>query len=507
MSSPRTPDQVQQELTRRFHEIQLLASLGDLAEWDEQTGMPPQAAEYRAEQLEWIAGEVHRRSTDKSILEMLDLLADSHLSDDPHSGWGANIRRLRTTLHKQAKVPQRLIEELAKLTALGQQVWSQARRDDNFPAFRPYLEKIVARKREYAETVGYAEVPYDALLDDYEPEALTREVASVLNALRDDLVPLVAEITESTQQVDDAIVMRHYPADIQARFARRAAEQIGFDFGAGRVDVSAHPFCTTLGPRDVRLTTRYDEHHFNEAFFGVLHEAGHGMYEQGLPAEFHGLPAGEHCSMGVHESQSRLWENFVGRGRPFWEYFFPLAQREFGTPLADVSLEQFHAAVNCVRPSLIRTDADEVTYNLHVLIRFELEQELIAGRLTVTDLRDAWATKYEQSLGVAVPNDANGVLQDIHWSGGMIGYFPTYTLGNVYAAQLFEAARRDLGDLDAMFRVGEFVPLLTWLREKVHQFGQCYPATQLIERATGEALSHKPLVRYLRDKYSPPYGL
>jgi carboxypeptidase Taq len=350
-------------------------------------------------------------------------------------------------------------------------------------------------------------VPYDALLDEYEPGAKTKEVEQVLAGLREQLVPLVAEIAASRRRPHLEPLKRHFPIDLQEKFGRQAAAAIGYDFAAGRVDVTDHPFCTTLGPRDVRLTTRYDEHFLPGAFFSTLHEAGHGMYEQGLPAERFGLPTAQAVSLGIHESQSRMWENLVGRSRAFWEHFYPQAQATFGDSLADVRLDDFYFAINDVRPSLIRTESDEATYNLHILVRFELEQALVLDDLRVVDLPAAWREKYRNYLGIEPPTDSDGVLQDVHWSCGSIGYFPTYSLGNLYAAQLFEQAGQELGDLDAMFRRGEFLPLLEWLRKKIHREGRRYPAAELARRVTGQPLSHDALMRHLRAKFRPLYGL
>ncbi len=495
------------DIERRFREIAVLESLCDLADWDEQTQLPPGGAEYRAAQVEFLAGEIHRRSTAPEVVETLDHLLEGLGDHDPHSPQATNIRRLHKRVHKQARLPARLVEELARVTTLGQQVWSRARIDDDYARFEPYLKQVVALKREAAACLGGGEVPYDALLDDYEPDTLTRHVTSVLEALRRELVPLVQAISEASQRPDTSLVERPFPRATQEAFARQAAGAIGFDFSAGRIDVSAHPFCTTLGPRDIRLTTRYQDHHFNDAFFSVLHEAGHGLYEQGLPDAWYGLPAGQSVSLGIHESQSRMWENLVGRSLSFWEHFFPQAQQLFPESLGGESLPAFYGAINAVSPSLIRTDADEVTYNLHVLIRFEIEQQLIDGTLEVADVRTAWAEGYEKMLGIQVPSDRDGCLQDIHWARGHLGYFSTYALGNLYAAQLFEAAERDLGDLPSMFRAGEFAPLLEWLRTHIHRHGQCYSPGELVTRATGSPLSHEALMRYLRAKYTPIYGL
>jgi carboxypeptidase Taq len=317
---------------------------------------------------------------------------------------------------------------------------------------------------------------------------------------------LVQAIRESGRQPDVSILHRRFPPEAQQAFGRMAAARIGFDFDRGRLDVTAHPFCSGLGPSDCRITTRYDEHYFNDAFFGILHEAGHGIYEQGLRVDQYGLPLGEAVSLGLHESQSRLWENFVGRSLAFWQFFYPEAQRHFPA-LADVRLGDFHFAVNDVRSSLIRTEADEATYNLHILIRFELEQALLDGDLPLDDLPSAWNAKYEKYLGITPPDAAQGVLQDIHWGGGLIGYFPTYALGNLNAAQLFRQADADLGGLAEPFTRGDFQPLRQWLGEKIHRQVQRYSASELIRRVTGQPLSHVPLIDHLRQKLGPLYGI
>jgi carboxypeptidase Taq len=438
--------------------------------------------------------------------EWLAALAESPLATDPHSETGADIVNLQRDYDRKTKLPQSLVEEIAKLSVLGQQLWVEARKANDFPRFRPLLERMVELKRQEAAAIGYDHQPYDALLDEYEPGAKTVEVGRALGGLREQLVPLVAEIATSPRRPNLGPLERGYPAALQEKFGKQTSERIGFDFQRGRLDTTDHPFCGGAGPHDVRLTTRYDDS-LGGALFSTLHEAGHGIYEQGLPADRYGLPTGEAVSLGIHESQSRMWENFVGRSRPFWEHFFPQAQSMFPDAIGNVSLDDFYFAINDVRPSLIRTESDEVTYNLHILIRFELELLLVNDELKVVDLPAAWNAKYREYLGIESPTDSDGVLQDVHWSGGAIGYFPTYSLGNLYAAQLFEAAARDLGDLPAMFRRGEFLSLRDWLRRHIHSQGRRYPAAVLAQRVTGVPLSHDALLRHLRGKFAPLYGL
>lgn len=495
------------QLCHHARETALIGSIESLLGWDERTLMPVAAGEYRAEQITYLSGLMHRRRTDPQVGRWLEELAGSPLAADPHRDAGATIRQLKREHDKLVKVPQSLVEELTRMSVLGQQAWVKARQADDFASFQPLLAKIIDLKRQQAAAVGYEVCPYDALLDDFEPGETTANVAQVLAKLRDALVPLVSAIADSGKTPQRDILARTYPVNSQHSFATAAATKIGFDFQRGRLDVTHHPFCSGIAPHDCRITTRYDEHFFPSAFFSVLHEAGHGLYEQGLRVEQFGLPPAMAASLGIHESQSRMWENSVGRSHAFWQYFYGDAQRAFPAALGDVSLDDFYFAINDVQPSLIRVEADEATYNLHIILRFELEQALINDELPVADLPGAWREKYRQYLGLEPPNDADGVLQDVHWSAALIGYFPTYSLGNLYAGQFFEQAAADLGDLEAMFARGEFQPLLEWLRTNIHQRGQCYPAAELVEKVTGRPLSDGPLIRQLRAKLAPLYGL
>jgi carboxypeptidase Taq len=478
-----------------------------LLEWDERTKMPPAGGAYRADQAGLVAGLVHQKQTSPIMGEWLTELADSPLASDSASDTGAVIKHLRHDYDKKTRLPQSLVEELTRTGVQGQQIWAAARKANDFAAFQPILGKMVGLKKQQAAALGFTTTPYDPLLDDYEPGETTANVARVLAGLRDALVPLVHAISESKSRPDTTILSRAYPATAQEAFGKLAATKIGFDFQAGRLDVTDHPFCAGLGPGDVRLTTRYDEHAFSDGFFSILHEAGHGIYDQGLPRGFFGLPTGEYVSLGIHESQSRMWENQVGRSRAFWEFFFPQAQQAFPEALTNVKLADFYGAINDSRPSLIRVEADEVTYNLHILIRFELEKALLEDDLQVGDLPTAWQEKYRKYLGIESPTDADGVLQDVHWSAGLFGYFPTYALGNLYAAQFFAQAKQDLGNLDDQFRRGEFSNLREWLRANIHTHGRRYTPAQLAERITGKPLSHAPLMEHLTTKYGELYGL
>lgn len=495
------------DLTRHVRECGTLESCAALLGWDERTYMPRAGSAHRGEQMALLARLRHEMLTDPVVGDLLLRAESSALVADAESDAAVNVREVRRAYDRAIKVPKELVEELARVTTQCQQVWQESRKADDFATFQPWLAKVVRLKQEEARAVGYQASPYDALLDEYEPGATTADVTATFAALRDELVPLVAAIAASGRRPRPDVLEADYPVAAQEAFGRSAAAALGFDFAAGRLDVTAHPFCTTIGPGDCRILTRYNPRFFNEAFFGILHEAGHGLYEQGLPAEHFGTPRGACASLGIHESQSRLWENQVGRGRPFWDHFLPKAKLAFPAALRDVSADDFYFAINGVRPSFIRVEADEATYNLHILLRFELEQALVSGDLQPADVPGAWNEKFKHYLGLTPPTFALGCLQDVHWSFGGIGYFPTYTLGNLYAAQFMAQARRDLPSLDDDFRAGDFGCLLGWLRDNIHSQGQRFRAADLCRRVTGQPLGHGPLIAYLREKYAPLYGL
>ncbi len=487
-------------LVEKLKEISVWGSVSAVLGWDERTCMPDAGAPLRSEQSSLLAKMIHERFTSPRIGEMLGKLEGSALVAEALSDSAVNVRETRRAYDRAVKLPGTLVEELARTQVLAEHAWVEARKKSSYAEFRPWLEKILALKKQEAQCIGYEKHAYDALLDAYEPGETTENLRRVFETLRQPLIDLVARIKGAKRQAPVEILERHYPAKVQEQLAREAATAVGFDFKAGRLDVSAHPFSSGIGPGDTRITTRYDERYFGDAFFGVLHEAGHGMYSQGLPAEHFGTPRGEDISLGIHESQSRMWENFVGRSAGFWRFFFPKVKNAVGETLADVSEEEWLFAVNDVRPSLIRTEADEVTYNLHVLLRFELEQAMISGDLGLGDLPGAWNEKMRKYLGITPPDDARGCLQDVHWAGGGIGYFPTYTLGNLYAAQFFEQAKKDLGELEVYFERGEFRPLLDWLRLNIHQHGKKYRAGELVKKVTGADLQAGPLLRHLEGK-------
>jgi len=495
-------------LVKRLHDLALMRSCGAVLSWDEQTNLPSQGAELRANQLALLAGLSHERAVAAEIGDLLSRLDDEAALGGADSIPAANVREARRNYQRATRLSRRLVEELSRVSTLAQQAWVDARAKKTFTTFQPWLEKMIALKREEADSLGSPSgLKYDALLDDFEPGATVAQIQDVFAPLQTELVQLVAAIRDSGIQGDISILERNYPVDLQKRECLEAARVIGFDFEAGRLDIAAHPFCSGIGPGDCRLTTRYHEHHFPGAYFGTLHEAGHGLYEQGLNVADFGLGCGEACSLGIHESQSRMWENLVGRSRAYWDYAFPALQTTFSSALGTVELAEFYRAINDVRPSWIRVEADEVTYNLHIMLRFELEQALIAGDLSVADLPGAWNETFTRYLGMTPPDDALGCLQDVHWSAGLLGYFPTYSLGNMYASQFFERAGEELGDLSDMFRKGEFQPLRDWLRSHVHLHGKRYPAPELVEKVTGHPLSSAPLMRHLKSKFGELYRL
>jgi carboxypeptidase Taq len=494
-------------LCQRVRETALLQSTSALLEWDQQTNLPPQADDYRCQQLTFLAGEVHRRRTDPELGQLLDQLSDSSFTADPESDQAAVVSNLKREFDKDVRVPAKLVEEITKATSAGHNIWVQARKQNDFNSFAPTLSNIIDLMQQKADAIGYEDCRYDALLDEYEPGAKTAEVTKVLEALRIELVPLIEKIAGSDSRPNSEVLHRNFPVEAQKAFAKHASEQIGFDYTRGRLDETHHPFCTEIGPNDCRILTRYDSSFLNSGFFGTLHEAGHGMYEQGLRSDQYGLPTGKYCSLGIHESQSRLWENLVGRSIAFWKFFFPVAQKHFPDALSDQTVDSFCASINTVKPSLIRVEADEATYNLHIIIRFELERDLIDGKLSVEDLPDAWNSKYESSLGITPPSFSDGVLQDVHWSAGLFGYFPTYSLGNLYASQFFASAEKEVGDLGVLFEKGEFLDLKLWLNEHVHRHGQKYSSVELGKRVTGLELSHESLIADLQSRLYPVYGL
>jgi len=479
-------------------ELQLVSDAAALLGWDQEVLLPKRGITYRAEQMSWFSGYLHERFT---AAEVGEWIAEAESSpggaEDPVAA--ANLREWRHDYDHATCLPVKLVQDFAEARVHAQSAWAEAREKSDFSRFAPHLEKLVVLSREHAERWGYEDQPYDALLDRFERGATTRGLTATLGGLREALLPVV-EAANARPARDRSRLKGHYPVERQQAFNREVAESIGFDFEAGRIDTAVHPFCSGMAPFDTRLTTRYDEGDFLSSLFGVLHEAGHGLYEQGLPKDWRGQPAGGSVSLGVHESQSRLWENHVGRSRGFWEKWLPRAVHHF-PHLVGLTPDDLYAAVNRAERSHIRVEADEVTYDLHILLRFELEQAIFSGQLAITDIPGEWNRRFEAGFGLTVKNDAEGCLQDIHWSMGIFGYFPTYSLGNLNAAHLARAARREDPAVAAGFETADYAPLLAWMRKHIHEAGSLHLPDDLIARAAGEPVSPEALVLHLRERY------
>jgi carboxypeptidase Taq len=500
------PLQAYEALALHSKETTCLASTIGVLNWDQRTQIPSKGHATRAEQLAFLEKMLHQRMTDPKIGEWLSDLEGSDLVDDPLCVEAVNVREWRRAYDRQTKIPETLAVELARCKAEAQAAWEVARPTNDWPMFEPHLERTVSLRREKAQALGFENEPYDALLEDYEQGETAENIEPTFKLLADALVKLLERIKGASKTPRKSLAGLKFSVAAQESFGTEVAKRLGYDMQGGRLDVSSHPFTSGIGPGDVRITTRYNENDFTQAFFSTLHEAGHAMHHQGLPLEHWGTPFCSSISLGIGESQSRLWENMVARSPAFWKYFFPLARERFGLP-RDLSAEDFLLEVNQVKPGLIRVDADEVTYNLHILMRFGLERDLTRGDLTVADAPEAWNNTSEEYLGITAPDYASGIMQDIHWSAGAVGYFPTYTLGNLYAAQFFAAAQRALGDLDNDMAEGDFSGLLEWLRTNIHRQGRRYKPRDLVRVVTGEDLNPQYFIDYLETKYGEIYGL
>ena len=488
-----------QTLRERLSRITDLGHAAAILEWDQETYMPAGAAEGRARQIATLRSLAHDILISEETGTLLEQAA-------PESAIDADLVRVtKKDYDKATRVPSSLIAELAEASGLSKGAWQEARENDEFSKFAPHLSKIVDLTIQHAEALGYEESPYDALLDQYEEGMTAAEVTRVFSELKADLIPLVSRIAESPATCD-GIVHREFPRDAQWKLGMQVIEKMGYNTHYGRQDFSTHPFSTAFSITDVRITTRMEDRFFNPGFFGTLHEAGHAMYEQGIDMALEGSPLADGTSLGMHESQSRMWENLIGRSRPFWDYCFPHARKAFPDALGSETTDTFYKAINTVFPSLIRVEADEVTYNLHIMLRFELEQDMIAGKIRIQDLPEEWNDRMESWLGVRPSKDSDGVLQDIHWSLGAIGYFPTYALGNLMSTQLFNAAKKAIPDLDAKTSQGDFSALLDWLRTNVHQHGRRKTAGQILLDATGSELSSESWMHYAQSKFGELYG-
>lgn len=482
-------------LLKRMQELKDLDALGGLASWDQETFMPSKAHHSRGDMLTTLQGIRHERLVDPALGELLEGGLASTADEK------AMVRVLKHERDRAVKLPKQLVEAIAQQQSKALSSWKAAREQKSFKVFQPELARLVALRQEQADLLGHGGERYDALLDSYEPSMKVERLAPVLTALKNKLTPLVDQIT-SRPPPKDVLGGKKFSSARQLPFTLEVLKAMRFDLEAGRQDESIHPFTQGMHPHDVRLTTRVNDSTPLPAIFGTIHECGHGLYEQGYPVELARTPLAQAPSMGIHESQSRLWENVVGRSKPFWTFFWPKLQAAFPAELGAVGIDDWLAEVNRVRRTFIRVEADEVTYNLHIVLRFELELGMLRGSIPIANLEEAWNAKTKELLGLDVKSPLEGVLQDIHWAFGDIGYFPTYTLGNLYSASLWSAAKRDLKGLEASIAAGELKPLLDWLRAKVHGNGYRFSAEETITKATGRGLTDEDFIGYLKEKYA-----
>ncbi len=487
-------------------EVTDLAHAEDVLGWDQQVYMPRSGAEDRGNISETLASLVHQKFTSAEVGELLEKLKPYAQTLDPDADDACLIKLIAREYEKNTKVPIEWVAEFARETTVAQMAWENAREKDDFEIFRPRLEKLVEMRREYVTFFKPYDHVYDVLLDHFEAGMKTVDVKNIFDALRPQQVALLKEIA-AKPAIDDAFMHVPYEEQGQWDFGVDVITRFGFDWNHGRQDKSVHPFTTSFGVGDVRITTRFDPERAASALFSTMHEAGHAMYEQGISRTLSRTPLADGASMAIHESQSRMWENLVGRSKAFWKFFYPMLQQKFPQQLKGISLEQYYRGINKVEPSLIRVEADEATYNLHIMLRLELEIALMEGSIQVVDLPALWNQKMADYLGVVPPNNREGVLQDVHWSGGMFGYFPTYALGNLVSAQLWEKINESIPNLEDQISQGKFDELLEWLRTNIHQHGAKFEPQVLLKKVTGSGITPEPYMRYLRDKYSEIYNL
>ncbi len=503
-----TPHEAYTNLINRLKQISTLGSIGSVLHWDQITFMPAEAAPYRAEQLAQVYSLTHAWLTSPEVGEWLETIEGTDLVKDPENAGAVNVRETRRLYDRETKLPTEFVEDFTRTTAVARQVWGEARKKSDFAMFAPHLKKIVDLCRRKADLIGYSTERYDALVDEFEPGAKTAEIETAFAGLRTDLVELIGKIKDAPRRPDLGILKRPWDVKKQKVFSEMLASALGYNFNAGRIDETVHPCCNGLGPRDIRILTRFYPEDLAEGLTGTVHETGHALYDLSRDvSEVWGQPIGETASLAIHESQSRTWENIVGRSRSFWVYFFPQLQRLFHEEAQGITLDDFYGVMNWVAPSHIRVEADEATYNLHIMLRFELERAIIKGDLEVEDIPGEWNRRFKDYLGIEVDTDAHGCLQDVHWSDGSFGYFPTYALGNLYAAQFWMQAKKDVPGLEDDFSTGRFDRLLIWLRDNIHVHGFRYLSQDLCKKVTGAELSHRPLLEYLYDKYEGIYGI
>jgi carboxypeptidase Taq len=501
----------QTSLLKRFREltgqIKQYEEILGLVYWDMRTGAPRKGIELRSEAVGALSAETFKLSTSAEMGELLERLKEPEQMASLNEIDRRLVEETSKDYDRNRRIPPEMYREYVVLTSQSESAWEEAKKNNDFAGFVPYLEKIIAFNRQFIELWGVKSTPYDTLLDMYEPGLTTVELDRLFGELRARLIPLAEQIANSENKPNTSFLEGTFDKEAQKKFSKLILKDMGYDFDAGRLDESVHPFATGLSPGDVRITTRYLPHDITSALFGTIHEGGHALYEQNIQAELAGTTLCTGTSMGIHESQSRLWENMIGRSLGFWQRYFPDLQAHFPGQLDGVTAEQFYRGINVVEPSLIRIEADELTYNLHIMIRYEIEKMLFNENLNPRDLPEVWNNKYKEALGITPLNDAEGVLQDVHWSGGAFGYFPSYSLGNMYGAQMMDVARRKLPELDRQVAAGQLFPLKEWLTEQVYQYGKLLKPAEIIERISGKPLQSSYLCDYLENKYREIYRL
>jgi len=494
-----------EKLKEYFAEIMRLHYIQVTLGWDQEVNMQNyKSLEGRSKQVSLIEKLIHKRVTSEKVGK---LIKEAEELTDLNEIESAMLREITREYNLATKLPEKLVTEIAETSILAAKDWREARAKSDFSIFQNILEKSVELQKEKARRLETHPDMYSTLIDLYEPDATYDWISNVFNPIKPKLIDFVKKLNSSSDKPDDSILRKNYDPDKQFELSFEIIKKLNYDLGYGRQDRSTHPFTSSLASMDTRITTRTSEDYLNECILGTIHECGHALYEMGIKKELHDTILCNGTSMGIHESQSRMWENFVGRSKEFWMYWYPTFQKYFPENLKDYPMQEFYRAVNTVQPSFIRVNADEVTYGLHIILRFELEKELIDGKIQVKELPELWNSKFEELLGIIPPNDAQGVLQDIHWSMGSIGYFPTYFLGNLYGAQIYQDALKKLPHLPEDYRKGEFSNLLNYLRENVHQHGMIYRADDLIKRITGEPLNSDYFMKYLEKKFYPIYGI
>jgi len=489
---------------------QILTSISHLLEWDQETHMPKEGGEIRGEQLQAIAGLIHKERTGKNfanaLSKLIDISSGDLVSKDLTDPQKAALKLWRRDYVKDTALPDEFVEEFALLCSQSQLVWRKAKQDNDFKSFAPFLKKVIDMNKRKADFLGYENHPYDALIDLYEPEMTTERLNVLFTGLKAPISDLVKKIS-NVEQVDDSFLFGQFDHSQQVSFGKLLLDGMGYTPTKGRLDFSTHPFSSSLHPNDNRITTRIHPSSLMSNILAVLHEGGHALYEMGLLEQHYGSPLGQSISLGVHESQSRWWETRIGLHKSFWRHYYPILQSHFKGQFSAISLDQFYRGINKVKPSLIRIEADEVTYPLHVILRFEIEKALIGEELDVKDLPEAWNAGMQSLIGVKPTNDSEGCMQDIHWSMGAFGYFPTYALGNIYAAHIFSAFEKDFPEWEKRVSAGDLHFIRTWLNQSIHQYGRQYTSYELLEKISGKPVSADAYIAYVNKKYADIYGI